>query len=343
MSTLVVEEAGPATSVQDAGRFGALRYGLSSAGAMDRLSLAAVNALVGQPAASAAIEIGPLATRFSVRGGRLRLALFGAPRATTIGDRPVRIAASFLLHPGESLGLRPARDGTFTYLAVEGGIPGTPVFGSLSVHARAHLGSPLPRPLRAGDEIACMTATARAHESMLPEARPDDGPIRVVLGPQDDYFSPAEIAAFLGAEWRISPASDRMGYRLEGPWIGAARGNNIVSDGIANGQIQIPGDGQPLVLLADRGTTGGYPKIAGIVTADLGRFAQIPAGRKLRFAALDVAAAQDLTRRWRAELDALPARIVPLAAAAPSSESLLAANLAGGAVSALDTDTWTHS
>ncbi len=343
MSMLVVEEAGPATSVQDAGRFGALRYGLSSAGAMDRLSLAAANALVGQPAAAAAIEIGPLATRLRAQGGPLRLALYGASRAATAGERSVRMATSFVLRTGEALALRATRAGTFTYLAVEGGIAGTPVYGSLSVHARAGLGSPIPRPLRAGDEISCAAASARVQESMLPEARPDDGPIRVVLGPQDDYFSASEIAAFLGADWRIASASDRMGYRLTGPKLGAARGNNIVSDGIANGQIQIPGDGQPLVLLADRGTTGGYPKIAGIITADLGRFAQIPAGQPFRFAKIDIAAAQDATRRWRAEIDALPGRVAPLAAAAPSSESLLAANLAGGAVSALDTDTWNHS
>ncbi|MBI3503209.1 MAG: biotin-dependent carboxyltransferase family protein [Proteobacteria bacterium] len=343
MSTLVVEEAGPATSVQDAGRFGALRYGLSSSGAMDRAALAAANALVGLPAGAAAIEIGPLAARFSVRGAAIRIALHGASRAASVDGRTVRLACSLLLLPGETLALRAARGGTFTYLALEGGIAGTPVFGSMSVHARAGLGSPIARPLRAGDELECTAARGRAHESVLPDMRADDGPIRVVLGPQDEYFSPDQIAAFLGAEWRIASASDRMGYRLDGPKIAAARGHNIVSDGIANGQIQIPGDGNPLVLLADRGTTGGYPKIAAIITADLGRFAQTPPGQPLRFAALGIAQAQEATRRWRAGLEALPTKLAPLADPAPTSEALLAANLAGGAVSALDTDTWNQS
>jgi allophanate hydrolase subunit 2 len=134
-----------------------------------------------------------------------------------------------------------------------------------------------------------------------------------------------------------------MGYRLDGPPIAATRGHNIVSDGIANGQIQIPGAGSPLVLLADRGTTGGYPKIAGIVTADLGRFAQTPPGRPLRFAAVDVDQARQLAIAWRTALDGLAARVVPVTGPLPTSEALLAANLAGGAVNALDTDTWSHS
>ncbi|MBL8833454.1 MAG: biotin-dependent carboxyltransferase family protein [Rhodospirillales bacterium] len=343
MSLLAVDEAGPATSVQDAGRFGALRYGLSSAGAMDRYALAAANVLVGQNAGAAAIEIGPFAARFAARAGAVRVALYGADRAATVGDRPVRLARSFVLQPGETLALRAARGGTFTYLAVEGGIAGTPSFGSMSVHARAGLGSPIARALAAGDALDVGTTRTERGEMQIAVVPFDGGPIRVVLGPQDDYFSPDEIAAFLAAEWRIAPASDRMGFRLDGPPISAARGNNIVSDGIANGQIQIPGGGQPLVLLADRGTTGGYPKIAGIVTADLGRFAQIQPGKPFRFQSVGIDAARRLTCDWRMALDGLAGRVVPLRGAEPSSEALLAANLAGGAVSALDTDTWSHS
>jgi len=342
MSVLAVEQAGAATSVQDAGRFGALRYGLSSAGAMDRISLAGANALVGQPVDAAAIEIGPLATRFAVRGGPVRIALVGAARDIACGDRRVPLGRTLRLEPGDTLALRPARGGVYTYLAVEGGIAGRPLYGSLSVHARAGLGSPIPRPLAAGDELPVGTAADAPGERRLDSPPAGSGPIRVVLGPQDDYFSADQIAAFLGAEWRVAPASDRMGYRLDGPAIAAARGHNIVSDGIANGQIQIPGSGQPLVLLADRGTTGGYPKIACIVTADLGRFAQTPPGAGLRFARVDIDAARALALEWRATLDGMAARVRRDAGSGPSSEALLAANLAGSAVSALDRDTWSH-
>jgi biotin-dependent carboxylase-like uncharacterized protein len=342
MSVLAVEQAGPATSVQDGGRFGALRFGLSSAGAMDRLALAAANALVGAPAGSAAIEIGPLAARFAVRGGPVRVALAGAQREISAGDRRVALGRTLRLAPGDTLVLRPPRGGVYTYLAVEGGISGTPVYGSLSVHARAGLGSPIARPLVAGDEIPVGSAADTSGERRLDLPPAERGPIRVVLGPQDDYFSADQIATFLDSEWRVAPASDRMGYRLDGPRVAAARGHNIVSDGIANGQIQIPGSGQPLVLLADRGTTGGYPKIACIVSADLGRFAQTPPGAKLRFAAVDIDAARALAVAWRATLDGLAARVERDAGSGPSSESLLAANLAGSAVNAFDRDTWSH-
>lgn len=336
-AALFVEACGPATSVQDAGRVGVLRFGLSSAGAMDRFALAAANALVGAAPAQTAVEIGPLPTRLVAKDALVRLALFGAAREASAGGRKLGPARSFVLAPGEALSLGPARGGLYTYLAVAGGIAGKPAFGSLSVHARAGLGSPIPRPLRAGDSlpVAADPGGDDAHLSLPPA---ENGPIRIVLGPQDDYFSAQQIEAFLSTEWRVALASDRMGYRLDGPKIEAARGHNIVSDGIANGAIQIPGGGQPLVLLADRGTTGGYPKIACVATADLGRFAQTPPGTALRFASVDIDVAQDLARGFEASLDGLRARVT--VGGGMTNEALLAANVAGRAVNALDGDTW---
>jgi allophanate hydrolase subunit 2 len=159
-----------------------------------------------------------------------------------------------------------------------------------------------------------------------------------VLGPQDDYFDAATIARFLNTEWRVSPKSDRMGYRLDGPTLTHSRSANIVSDGIAFGAIQIPGSGQPLVLLADRGTTGGYPKIAVIIGADLGRFVQTPAGGRIRFAAVSIEAAQDAARDFAATLDRLPESLETAPADTLSTESLLAANLAGSAINAQDAE-----
>lgn len=336
-ASLTVEACGPATSVQDAGRVGVLRFGLSSAGAMDRFALAAANALAGAGPAQAAIEIGPLPARFVARDAPVRAALSGAAREASAGGRKLAPARSFVLAPGEALDLKAARGGLYTYLAVAGGIVGKPVFGSLSVHARAGLGGPIPRPLRAGDSLT-VGADPGGEDLSLPPAAAPAGPIRVVLGPQDDFFSQAQIAEFLGAEWRVALASDRMGYRLDGPKIAATRGHNIVSDGIANGAIQIPGGGQPLVLLADRGTTGGYPKIACIATCDLGRFAQTPPGGTLRFEAIAIEAAQRLARDFEAAIEGLRKRAV--AGGGTTSEALLAANVAGRAVNALDAGTW---
>ena len=340
MSRLVIETAGPATSVQDVGRLGAQRYGLTTSGAMDRRSLAVANALVGQPIGAAAIEIGPFGASFQAREGAVRVALAGAIRSMKIGARSADINETILLGDGDTLALGPARSGVFSYLGVEGGIAGEPVYGSLSVNARAGIGSPYPRPLRPNDELSVGTADAALAQRRLKIAPHELGPIRVVLGPQDDAMTRPSVTQFLEADWLVSPKSDRMGYRLEGPKLIHADGFNIVSDGAALGSIQVPGNGQPLVLLADRGTTGGYPKIATVITADLPRFSQTPVGGRIRFVAVPIEEAQAEARRFIAMLAGLSSRVEALARDTPSDEILFAANLAGRAVNALDPQTW---
>lgn len=335
MTILHVEEVGPVTSVQDIGRFGAQRYGLGTAGALDRFSLAVANGIVGQAATAAAVEVGPFPARFAAIAGGVLLAVAGAERDVRAGGRNLGLDRTIHLASGETLSLGASRKGVFSYLGVAGGIKGTSVFGSLSVHARAGLGSPFPRPLRAGDALEVDTASGVEPVRVLRPGRAADGPIRVILGPQDDYFAAETIRQFLETEWHISPTSDRMGYRLNGARLTHLKGYNIVSDGIANGHIQIPGNGQPLVLLADRGTTGGYPKIACIGTADLGRFAQTPVGGAVRFEAISVEAAQALARGFA---DSIAKLSEELRAdwSQLSSEALLSVNLAGDAVDAMD-------
>jgi biotin-dependent carboxylase-like uncharacterized protein len=339
MSRLIIASIGPASSVQDGGRHGAQRYGLPPSGAMDRLGLAAANCLVGNEQLAAAIEVGPFAAAFTARGGAVRVALAGAPRPADVDGRPVQLETSMTLADGETLTLGFARGATFSYLAIEGGILGEASFGSLSVNARAGLGSPYPRPLQAGDELP-------AHQpSDQPERRielpsPDIGPIRVVMGPQDDEFPEDARALFLDSEWKISPTSDRMGFRLEGPAIRHLHGHNIVSDGTVNGSIQVPGSGIPIVLMPDRGTTGGYPKIATVISADFGRFVQIPAGHGFRFKAVGITEAQEAARKFTDLLHSLPGRIRVVEDIALNIEALRDANVAGHAVSAVDAGTW---
>jgi biotin-dependent carboxylase-like uncharacterized protein len=328
MSKLVVASIGPASSVQDGGRPGAQRYGLVPSGAMDRLALAAANTLIG-----------PFGATFIARDGAVRVALSGAPRNADIAKRPVAFDTSMTLADGQSLTLGFARGGSFSYLAIEGGVQGEPMFGSLAVNARAGLGSPYPRPLQAGDELqtaACSSAAERRIE--LPAV--PDGPIRVVLGPQDDEFGDEAKKLFLDSEWKISATSDRMGYRLEGPAIRHLHGHNIVSDGTVNGSIQVPGNGAPIVLMPDRGTSGGYPKIATVISADLGRFAQIPAGRGFRFKAISMAEAQAEVRNFVRQIGALPDRLRDIENFDLNLEALQDANVAGAAVSAVDILTW---
>src|SRR5258707_5161733 len=256
MSKLVVASIGPASSVQDRGRPGAQRYGLTSSGAMDRLSMAAANALVGNEPLSAAVEVGPFGAAFTAREGAVRVALAGAVRNADIAGRSVAFDTSMTLADGETLTLGFARGGAFSYLAIEGGISGEPMFGSLAVNARAGLGSPYPRPLQAGDKLQVATASGAVERGINLPTIPD-GPIRVVLGPQDDEFGDAK-QLFLDSEWKISATSDRMGYRLESPPIKHLRGHNIVSDGTVNGSIQVPGHGAPIVLMPDPGPSRGH-------------------------------------------------------------------------------------
>jgi biotin-dependent carboxylase-like uncharacterized protein len=338
MSKLVISAIGPASSVQDGGRHGAQRYGLTPSGAMDPLALAAANSLVGNAIFAAAIEIGPFGATFTARDGAVRVALAGASRNADIAGRTMAAETSTTLLDSEVLTLGFARDGLFSYLAIEGGIPGEPMFGSLAVNARAGLGSPYPRPLQAGDELQ-VTAASDATQQRIELPAAAKGPIRVVMGPQDDEFGDA-TKLFLDSEWKISATSDRMGYRLEGPEIRDLHGHNIVSDGTVNGSIQVPGNGQPIVLMPDRGTTGGYPKIATVITADLGRFAQIQAGRGFRFKAVGMAEAQAEARNYAASLRSLPDRLRAIENFDLNLEALRDANVAGSAVSAVDARTW---
>ncbi|MGY3615297.1 5-oxoprolinase subunit C family protein [Bradyrhizobium sp. USDA 10063] len=339
MSKLIVSSIGPATSVQDGGRPGAQRYGLTPSGAMDRLALAAANTLVGNEPFAAAVEIGPFGATFTARCGAVRIALSGASRSADIAGRTVAFDTSATLADGETLTLGFAKGGAFSYLAIEGGIAGEPMFGSLAVNARAGLGSPYPRPLQSGDELQVQTASGAAERRIELPAQPD-APIRIVFGPQDDEFSEDNQKLFLDSEWKISATSDRMGYRLEGPVIKHLHGHNIVSDGTVNGSIQVPGNGQPIVLMPDRGTSGGYPKIATVISADFGRFAQISAGHSFRFKAVTMAEAQAEARKFAELLRTLPDRLRPLEGLDVNLEALSAANVAGHAVNAVDAATW---
>jgi biotin-dependent carboxylase-like uncharacterized protein len=267
----------------------------------------------------------------------------GTPRVAEIAGRTVAWDTSVTIADGETLKLGMAQGGAFSYLAIEGSLRGEPMFGSFSVNARVGLGSPFPRPLQGGDELD--VAPASGPTSFGPERRidfraPVAGPIRVVLGPQNDEFNDEAIRLFLDSEWKISATSDRMGYRLEGPVIKHLYSHNIVSDGTVNGSIQVPGNGQPIVLMSDRGTSGGYPKIATVITADFGRFAQTPAGRAFRFKVVTMDEAQAEARKFAELLRTLPGRLASVESFDLNIEALQDANVAGVAVSAVDARTW---
>ena len=213
------------------------------------------------------------------------------------------------------------------------------MFGSLAVNARAGLGSPYPRPLQAGDELQAAAASG-ATERRIDLPALADAPIRVVMGPQDDEFGDATKLCFWTASGRYRRPAIAWVTGLKVPSIRHLHGHNIVSDGTVNGSIQVPGNGQPIVLMPDRGTSGGYPKIATVISADLGRFAQIPAGRGFRFKAIGMAEAQAEARKFAELLRTLPDRLRAIENFDLNIEALQDANVAGAAVSAVDAGTW---
>jgi biotin-dependent carboxylase-like uncharacterized protein len=328
------------TSLQDIGRFGWQRYGVASSGAMDRLALAAANTLVGNPPGMAGIEFVLFGGEFAIEGGSARLAVGGAPSAVTLEGEPASPMTSMLVRGGQTLAVGTARAGVYMYLAVAGGFAIEPQLGSVSLHARAHIGGLHGRPLQAGDRLPLyeMHAHERSELALDPLSFDVDAPVRVVLGPQDDHFTAAGIETFLSATYRVSPEADRMGYRLTGDRIEHALGYNIVSDGIVAGSVQVPGTGEPIVMMADRQTTGGYPKIATVISPDLRVMAQRRPGAPVRFQAIEIREAQRLAREAAQALSSLPSGARPYRAGLPDSEQLFTLNLAGSAVDALKPD-----
>lgn len=335
MTDLIVKSCGPMTSLQDWGRLGYQRFGVSPSGAMDRRCLAVANALVGNAPETAAIEFVNLGGTLTAEGGDLLVALVGAGCTAHIDDVPVEPQTSAVLKDGQTLRVGHARTGTFAYLAVAGGFAIEPQLGSLSFHLRSQLGGLNGSALKAGDRLPCRDASSGHAAMHLPLPIPEEsGPIRVMLGPQDDYFTDDAINTFLSAEFTISPQADRMGFQLTGPQIEHARGFNIVSDGIVDGHIQVPGSGLPIVLMRDRQTAGGYPKIATIISVDLARFAQLRPGSPVRFRAVSRDEAAAAARGFKDWIAALPSALNPLRFDL-TTEHLLSTNLIGGMVDAL--------
>jgi KipI family sensor histidine kinase inhibitor len=302
---LRVLEPGAQTTVQDLGRPGHLRSGIPPAGPVDRWSFALANRLVGNPDSAAALECTVLGPRFET-GSPCAVAVTGAEMPITVNGRDAPAWTTLHLAAGDVVKLGPARAGVRAYVAVSGGIDVPLVLGSRSTYLRGRLGGLDGRALRREDVLrlgpAPLPPAWRAPATAVPPLG-GEPEVRVVLGPQDDRFTPDGIAAFLGGSYELLPQSDRMGARCKGPRIAHTRGHDIISDGIALGSIQVPGDGQPIALLVDRQSTGGYAKVATVCSFDVGRLGQVKPGQRLRFRAVTLAEAHQALRHWQAALE----------------------------------------
>lgn len=338
-TSLSVLQAGPYISVQDEGRPGWLRSGVSQGGAMDLAALEDGRLLVGNPRGLGAIEMLGLGGRFQAGERPLCAALTGACFPARIEGKAVEPYTSFTLQPRKILEISAAETGNYGLLSIAGGIITEPVLGSRSTHVRAGFGGYEGRCLKQGDVLPVGAANGVSGGYQLPYMRDHFlGEVRILWGSQVELFGQDELVRFQETHFEVTHDMDRMGARLtsEAAPIHSAKGLVAISGPIALGDIQVPGHGRPIVLLADRQTTGGYPRIATIIAADLAGFAQCPAGSKLRFKpvseykALEALGDMHERRATRGE------QLVKKSDDPYESTKLLSENLISGVVSSFD-------
>jgi antagonist of KipI len=300
-----VIKPGAFTTLQDLGRPGYQHLGVPVGGAMDEVSHRLANALVGNPASSPTLEITLLGPTLRFEADAL-VACCGADLSMTIDGQAVPRTTAARVPAGAVLQFGRRVAGLRAYLALRGRLAVDPVMGSASTYARGGFGGHHGRALRKGDTLLLRTsdpsppqrsAGAISAETSLLASLGDPGPIRVLRGREWAEFTGAAQAAWLGEGWRIGAQSERMGYRLEGPALDRIAARDILSEAVTFGTVQVPPDGQPIVLMADRQTTGGYPRIAQVATVDLPRLAQCAPGEYLRFAEIGIDTAQRLLIR----------------------------------------------
>ncbi len=314
-----VIEPGLFTTVQDRGRYGFQRFGVPVSGAMDQFALRAANLLVGNDENAAALEMTVIGPTLELKGDAA-IAVTGADLTPMLDGSPLPRWEAVRAGAGSRLSFHGMADGMRGYLAISGGIDVPEVMGSRSTYVKGGFGGLNGSALSAGDVLDTLPASGPPRGMPPGFAAPvygEEHELRVILGPQDGAFDDEAISALLGSTFTVSLDSDRMGYRLEGPQIAHRESPDIISEGNAPGAVQVSGDGVPTVLMADRGTTGGYTKIASVITADVGQLAQAVPGESVRFAAVgheEAAAALEEQEAILAAIDGvMPTPAVPVA------------------------------
>ena len=299
---LHVLSPGPMTTIQDAGRHGYVASGIGVSGVMDQDAYEAANYLVGNKHGEAVLEatlMGP-SIRFDAD---CICAVTGADMGTKIGNKPVEPYRPFWVQSGQVLTMGYAQTGCRGYLAVQGGFEVPIVMGSRSTNLKCALGGYEGRALKAGDvlEVPDESRSTVMDRKRRQPVYEQEVTVRVIPGPQADAFTEKGFRTLWEQSFSVSAKSDRMGLRLDGPVIDTKEGSDIVSDGIALGAIQVTSGGQPIILLADRQTTGGYAKIGTVCSFDIPKLAQLKPGGIIHFEEITVEAAQRLLKRkkWR--------------------------------------------
>jgi len=307
MSTVEVLAPGLLTTVQDLGREGFGPLGISPSGAADALSLRVGNLLAGNPENAAALEMTLLGGTFRFPQGCF-MALAGSDFGATLDGAPVEPWSAVQARPGQTLQVGSTRSGARCYLCVHGGIAVTPFLGSASTHLLSGLGGFEGRALRKGDMLTIGTEAGhledRSHdygggrtipvatiERLLPRRT-----LRVTVGPQSDWFPESSRRAFYETAYRLTEESDRLGMRLAGAELPCPPGGEMITEGVSLGAIQVPPGGQPIIVFVEQQTTGGYPKIANVISADLHTVGQLRPRDEIRFELAELEAARSLLR-----------------------------------------------
>lgn len=301
-AVFLVEHAGPLTTVQDRGRFGYLRYGVTEAGPMDRQAFAIAQAALGNPPDAAAIEttIGGVSLRCIE--GEATVASVGGGFHCLLDGKPVGAWGVFGVREGSLVTVRPGYWGSWTYLAFAGDIVAPDWLGSRATNVLSDFGG---MRLEAGQRLEIRDAErrpGRERDLPLPVTSRPRQEVRVVLGPQDRFFAPETVRQFLTEPFTLTNEYDRMGVRLRGPKLPIAAALDMPSEALPRGSVQVPGHGDPIILMADHQTTGGYPKVAVLASADQDGFAQLRSRDRVAFRAVTQDQAVSAARSRRGAL-----------------------------------------
>lgn len=308
--SITILNPGLLTTVQDFGRIGYQQFGVPVSGVVDPRAMSIANILVDNPEDEAVLECTMLGPQICFHAANA-IAITGGDLGPTIDNQPIPNYAAIRVEAGQVLRFAGLRSGCRAYIAFAGGLDIAPVMGSRSTYMKAKIGGVEGRKLQKDDVIKFRKPNPDLRGLNIRHISPEFVPrleykLRVVLGPQDDMFTEHGIETFLSESYVVTPEFDRMGCRLDGEIIEhKGESGDIISDGIAFGAIQVPTAGKPIIMLSDRQTTGGYTKIANVISADFRILAQLKAGDRVRFAQVSIAAAQDALLTQRAALKTL--------------------------------------
>lgn len=318
---IAVVHPGMMTTVQDEGRWDYLAFGMPRAGVMDRYASRMANILCGNPLNAAVLEMTLLGGQYRFKQSG-HIAICGAAMEAKLNGQPIGLWQAVAVQPGDDLELGFAAKGCRAYLAVAGGIDVPVVMGSRATYTKAAVGGVEGRMLKAGDVLAAgkskmaVAAPAAVPAEWIPQYA-EIVEVRVMAGPQEDLFEPGALEVLCSGEYKVTNDADRMGYRLEGPQLKHLDKADIVSDALCRGAVQVPGNGQPIIMMADCGTTGGYTKIATVIGPDFSRIGQAKPDDVIKFRVCDDAEAVEALREENRRYEQLAAQVAKPAAVKP--------------------------